>query len=339
MQLGTVPLLEGHRIFHSRDVDEARAYLGRKAFELDIKPSLARELDTRVNGVYLPGMWFGYFQYGPPVATRAVGREDYWLQWPIHGQMEVAGSASSVICDTRRAAVLSPTHADFYLVQSSSRCARLCLSVTKACLVGQLAALLGELPTAPLEFAPTVDLTTGYGRSLARYVLMAVADLEQPGSILWSPATMATFEQFIVTALLLSHPHNYSDALRRLEKQLAPRDVKRAVDYIEAHLEQAISVADLVRATGVAGRTLFMHFKTFKGVSPMRYLREARLRRARQALARAGPEANVTEVAMSLGFTHMGRFAVAYRRHFGESPSQTLRPKRALAKKPNLPNP
>ena len=65
-----------------------------------------------------------------------------------------------------------------------------------------------------------------------------------------------------MTALLLSHPHNYSDALRRLEKPIAPRDVRRAIDYIEAHLDQAITVADLVEATGVAGRTLFMHFKS-----------------------------------------------------------------------------
>ena len=338
MQLGSAPLLERHRIFHSRNVDEAGAYLGRKAFKLDINPGLARELDTRINGVYLPGMWFGYFQYGPLVATRAVGRDDYWVQFPIRGQMEVATSASSVICDTGRAAVLSPTRTDFYVVRSSSRCGRLCLSVPKACLVAQLATLLGEQPTAPLDFAPTIDLGTGYGRSLARYVLMAVADLEHTGSVLWSPATMVTFEQFIMTALLLSHPHNYSDALRRPEKPLAPRDVKRAVDYIEAHLDQAISVADLVRVTGVAGRTLFMHFQTFKGVSPMRYLRNARLRKVRQALVRAGPEANVTEVAMSLGFTHMGRFSVAYRIHFGESPSQTLKFRKQAHQPASKPN-
>jgi hypothetical protein len=37
-------------------------------------------------------MWFGYFQYGPLIATRAVGRDDYWIQLPIRRQIEVAGS-------------------------------------------------------------------------------------------------------------------------------------------------------------------------------------------------------------------------------------------------------
>jgi transcriptional regulator GlxA family with amidase domain len=169
-----------------------------------------------------------------------------------------------------------------------------------------------------------MDLTTGHGRLLARYVLMAVASLDEADPVLLNPIAASAFEQFILTALLLSHPHSCSESLRRLQTPIAPRDVKRAVDYIDAHLRQPITVADLAGATGVAGRTLFMHFKTFKGVSPMGYLRSARLRQARQDLLQAGPAATVTEVAMSTGFTHMGRFSASYRRCFGESPSQTL---------------
>jgi len=78
-----------------------------------------------------------------------------------------------------------------------------------------------------------------------------------------------------------SQPHNYNDALQGLDKPIALRDVRRAIDYVEAGLEQAVTVADRVAATGVAGRTLFMHFKNFKGVSPMRCLQNARLRRVR----------------------------------------------------------
>lgn len=118
--------------------------------------------------------------------------------------------------------------------------------------------------------------------------------------------------------------------MRRLAQPVAPRDVRRAIDYIEANLDQPIAIADLVKATGVAGRTLFMHFKEFKGVSPMRYLRNARLRRVREALLRADPSATVIGIAMSAGFSHMGRFSQTYRRLFGESPSATLgRRKRA----------
>ena len=37
---------------------------------------------------------------------------------------------------------------------------------------------------------------------------------------------------------------------------------------------------------------------------------------------------DVTDVTSALGFTHLGRFAIAYREVFGESPSQTLRRRR-----------
>jgi transcriptional regulator GlxA family with amidase domain len=57
----------------------------------------------------------------------------------------------------------------------------------------------------------------------------------------------------------------------------------------------------------------------------MQYLRNARFEKAREALRRARPEESVTEIAMTLGFSHMGRFSVEYRRRFGERPSETLR--------------
>jgi transcriptional regulator GlxA family with amidase domain len=101
--------------------------------------------------------------------------------------------------------------------------------------------------------------------------------------------------------------------------------VRRAVDFIEANLEAPIVLADIVAASGIAGRTLTEHFRRFRGTTPMRYLRRARFEKVRAALQRAGPEESVTSIAMRCGFGHMGRFSVEYRRTFGEMPSQTLR--------------
>ena len=59
----------------------------------------------------------------------------------------------------------------------------------------------------------------------------------------------------------------------------------------------------------------------------MEYLREIRLKRAREALLAADPcsATSVTEIALDSGFVHLGRFSSEYRNRFGESPSQTLR--------------
>src|SRR6185312_15188934 len=55
------------------------------------------------------------------------------------------------------------------------------------------------------------------------------------------------------------------------------------------------------------------------------WLRQMRLALARRELLHADPDSSVTEVALSAGFTQLGRFSVQYRKAFGESPSFTIR--------------
>jgi transcriptional regulator GlxA family with amidase domain len=93
---------------------------------------------------------------------------------------------------------------------------------------------------------------------------------------------------------------------------------------MESNLDAPITLSDIVGAAGVPGRTLFKHFEDWKGISPMRYLRNVRFQRAREALKRGQAETSVTEIAKSCGFNHMSRFSAEYRKRFGENPSETL---------------
>lgn len=327
MHLGAIPLLERYRHFHTRNVEEAHAFAERMEYRFEFGPRPPAEIDLRANGVYLPGSYIGYIQYGPEVRVVApvVRLDHFWLQVPVRGNFEITNNAGSVACAPGRGAVSGPTG---HVNRSQAGSARLNLAITRGSMEGQLAMLLGDLPNKTLEFAPEVDFTSGYGRSLAGYLLTGVSDIERNGSLLRHPITTSLFEQFVMTGLLLSHPNTYSNALRRLEKSVAPRDVRRAIDYIEAHLKTSFAIADMVKATGIAGRTLFKQFRDFKGVSPMSYARNARYREVREALLRAEPEQSVTDIAIRWGFTHMGRFSIEYRRRFGESPSQTLKRQR-----------
>ena len=96
------------------------------------------------------------------------------------------------------------------------------------------------------------------------------------------PALLASYEQLIVTNLLLSQENSYSEALRRLERGAAPRAVRRAIAFIEDHLDAPVTLADIIAASGVPGRTLLKQFEDQRGTSPMRYLRERRLERAHE---------------------------------------------------------
>jgi AraC-like DNA-binding protein len=95
---------------------------------------------------------------------------------------------------------------------------------------------------------------------------------------------------------------------------------------IAIYAERQPSLAELCAAIGVAERTLRVCCAEFLGLSPTRYILLRRLNMARSALRRADPAtATVAEIARSFQFSELGRFAVAYRRIFGEMPSITLR--------------
>lgn len=113
----------------------------------------------------------------------------------------------------------------------------------------------------------------------------------------------------------------------------------RVLGLIEAEPDHAFSLVELCRSGGCSAKTLEVLFRVRIGMTPNRYLRLRRLWAARKALLAADPRvATVSQLAMDCGFWELGRFAVAYRAQFGESPSDTLR-RTADSACPEIPNP
>src|ERR1700676_4708509 len=74
--------------FHTRDADEARAFLSTKDYELDLSRSDARQTDLRINGVYLPGAYVGYYQFGAPLVARThAAPPHYWINQRTLGKV------------------------------------------------------------------------------------------------------------------------------------------------------------------------------------------------------------------------------------------------------------
>ncbi len=101
--------------------------------------------------------------------------------------------------------------------------------------------------------------------------------------------------------------------------------VRRAKEIV-GPAPKKFRIAALCDALHVGPRTLGKAFTAVTGVGPHAYFLRQRLNAARAELLRANPlRDTVTNIALELGFTELGRFAVRYRALFGESPSQTLR--------------
>nr|WP_281251167.1 helix-turn-helix transcriptional regulator [Streptomyces indicus] len=96
---------------------------------------------------------------------------------------------------------------------------------------------------------------------------------------------------------------------------------------MDEHAHTAIGLAEIAEAAHVTPRALQYAFRRHLGQTPMEYLRSVRLHRAHAELRNAVPAAGVTvtAIATAWGFGHPGRFAAAYRRTFGCSPSDTLK--------------
>src|SRR5260370_8571538 len=108
-------------------------------------------------------------------------------------------------------------------------------------------------------------------------------------------------------------------------KPLLPRGVRRALDAMRANVGRDWSVTELAGVAGVSSRTLQRQFRIFLGKAPRAALRDIRFDSARRELLRGLPDAKVTDVALRHGLAHSRPFSVAYRRRYGETPSQTLK--------------
>lgn len=109
-------------------------------------------------------------------------------------------------------------------------------------------------------------------------------------------------------------------------KRIDPRHIVHAcIDYADS-VERIPSISELCVAAHVSERCLRGAFVQQFDASPTRYFRAWALEIAHRRLLHAGgDDLTVTEVATSVGWYHLGRFAIGYKAIYGESPAATLR--------------
>ena len=104
------------------------------------------------------------------------------------------------------------------------------------------------------------------------------------------------------------------------------RTVNCACAFVEAHLDGPISVCEICAYNGISLSKLERSFRRELNMSPTEYILSRRLAAANRDLKGAHSSGkNIARIAMDCGFNHLGRFSGAYRAHFGELPSKTLR--------------
>lgn len=114
-------------------------------------------------------------------------------------------------------------------------------------------------------------------------------------------------------------PRNAAKRRRDLER-LTP-----ALQYIEHHYNEPITVAQLARMLCLSTDRLGHLFREGVGQSPLQYINEIRLRKAMSLLSVG--EYTVTQVAREVGFADYNHFGRLFRRRYGCTPNQVRRRK------------
>jgi AraC family transcriptional regulator len=104
---------------------------------------------------------------------------------------------------------------------------------------------------------------------------------------------------------------------------LAAWQQKKIADFIEAHLDEMISLQRLADIAQLSRYHFGRSFKRSFGVPPHRYHMNRRMERAKSLLRERAH--SVTEVGLMLGFSETSAFTTSFRRALGVTPSDYRR--------------
>jgi len=317
-------LLDAFPLVRSRSIDDASERIGCifSPHRLELR-SRGLALDVRLNQVRLCEISLNVLRYGAEVLIDPGVRGDFYLvQLPLSGRAELACGRERVCVDPQVLSVLQPQARSRMLW--SDDCTMILVQVPRS-VVQRRAAEWGVGPNPHFALARSrqdPDVAAWW-----QTVLDLTCNLDRYGrQWLQHPAAHAAMAEFLLSAFASMLCE--SDTGRAFARTDA-RSLRRAKDYIHAHPERALTLAEIADHACVCPRTLELVFKRHGEVSPLAYARRYRLRAVHDALRTArrnGRAVNVTDVALGHGFLHLGRFAAQYREQFGCSPSETLHP-------------
>jgi AraC family transcriptional regulator len=104
---------------------------------------------------------------------------------------------------------------------------------------------------------------------------------------------------------------------------LAPRQMRRVLDYIDAHLAEDLGLIELAAIGGLSPHHFGEAFKISAGKSPHQFVMERRVQHALELLR--NEDRSIAQIAHAVGFSSQSRLTENFRRVTGLTPGQFRR--------------
>ncbi len=125
----------------------------------------------------------------------------------------------------------------------------------------------------------------------------------------------------ILSEILVRRFSSHSRRYARLPNGKIPsRGVALVVDYVEAHIDRDLDLAELAAVASMSVYHFARRFKETVGVSPHAYVLSRRVRRAEALLGHRGT--SLAQVAIACGFSSQAHLTTAFRSRLGVTPGQ-----------------
>jgi len=284
--------------------------------------SNADEFQGVGNYLQLASIGLGFCAYGGARSVVEFPEGDFArLQIGLKGSAATILNGTAIAITERQSCIVAPGEPNKIVFEPGYE--QLIVRISARALEQTLTTLLGEKPAGVLKFDPIAAAVRPNALVLRDLAMFLANQLDATATEL-PRAVLVELEQALIVSFLSAHRHNFSELLERAEKDVAPRIVRLAEEYIEASWDRAITIEELASQTGVSIRALYAAFKKSRGYSPIAFAKTVRLRRAKQMLSEPNQRTYVSAVAFNCGFGNLGHFARDYRDMFGELPSETL---------------
>ena len=263
----------------------------------------------------------GYFYTRSPIRIEFSQSSTFTYLLALTGQASISLEANGFEFEAPQAAVIPNDQQ--WAANYSREYSHLFLQIEPSALTRTVASLIGN--ASPRAAHVNLDAQKpAEAEHLKKIVKVFVEEIDLEGSDYESSITLQQLAKTIVTSFISANWNNIKSQFSKSTLVTIPWQVLQVEDYLQNHWKEPLAISQLATITGVSARSIFYGFAQSRGYSPKAYLKQVRLKNARERLLTPHSHTSVTAVALECGFQNLGHFAREYRAMFGELPSDTL---------------